>query len=133
MPKRILQVSGSRPRSDILLLIESKYFAASDARGCMAKIASAYLAAKSCPLAEVPACKIAGPFCGDLVTFKGPRDLKNSPEYSMRRTFVGSAKTALSWSIMTASASHEFHNFWQTSMNSCALSYLLSVDCLSSP
>ena len=51
---------------------------ASSARGWIAKIASAYLAAKSRPLADVPACRIAGPFCGERTTLSGPRDLKNA-------------------------------------------------------
>src|SRR5690242_21534362 len=41
---------------------------ASCGRGWMAKIASAYLAAKSTPFGEVPACRITGPSCGERTT-----------------------------------------------------------------
>ena len=39
---------------------------------------------------------MAGPFWGERVTLRGPRDLKNRPSYSMRRTLAGSANTAAS-------------------------------------
>ncbi len=59
--------------------------------GWMAKIASAYRAANVRPFGDVPACRIAGPFCGERTTLSGPRDLKNDPTCSMRRTVAGSA------------------------------------------
>jgi hypothetical protein len=88
----------------------------------MAKIASAYFAAKSTPLGEVPACRIAGPSCGERTTLSGPRDLKNGPACSMRWTLAASANTAPSRSITTASSSQLDHSLRQTSMNSWARS-----------
>ena len=90
--------------------------------GWIAKIASAYRAANVRPLGDVPACKMAGPPCGERTTLSGPRDRKNRPSCSMRCTRDGSANTPAARSITTASGSQLSQSLRQTSMNSWARS-----------
>src|SRR5262249_61037291 len=87
----------------------------------MARRASAYGAARSRPLPDVPACKIAGPFCGERTTLSGPRDLKKRPTCSMRCTLLASANIGRSRSMTRASASQLDHSLRQTSMYSRAV------------
>ena len=61
----------------------------------MAKMPSAKRAANSRPLAEAPAWRMAGPFCGERTTVSGPRDPKCRPRCSILMHLGGVGEDAV--------------------------------------